>query len=1007
MNPNVPYNVASQIRDSRAVSTDLLLADISKKIFDKIALPQLLERICEEACHALGADQAIAVKVDLEEFTRQKVIHNHRVPLELKNAVENSENLSKILAELFRKGRPEITHGLVFVPGASPQETGSQTVCLIPLTINREPYGWLGLVHLSPRKYFGEDFALAEALGELFSLAIQNSLQTLEFEEKQAHSATLSEISSQIARGLDLPAVMDTLVKSAAKILGGGAGVRLIEGDYLVLIGSTPAARSTMKSDRIRLGESLEGRAANSGVSIIRPEVAFDPDISNAERDAIVPEHTGSWMVIPAKSGERILGSLHIFREQGHEFDRRAIELAGSLAGLAAIAIESDSLRRKYVQSESVYENIIDNSDVAFLTMDKELTLIGWSQGAENLFGHMGKEVLGKNIKSIFPENKRYFQMAQFVLSLGQPSRLEDYFQNKFGFIVPTNVKFIPLKDEEGNINAVTAMHKDLTEQKRTESDLVLRDRALDTTAHGILITDPSLPNSPIMYANESFERITGYSISEIFGKNLRFLLGDDTDQPGAGEIRKAFEENQPGHAVVRNYRQDGSMFWNEIHVIPFRDEIGAITHHITVMRDITEQKESEDKLRLMKEAAESASRAKDEFLASVSHGLHSPINAMAALAETLLMQPDEENARRIAEKIRDSSSRLSHMIEQIIDFDRIESDKVNLKRNDVLLSDLIMLAVDEKERELPDEFSIRTEFDSDFDLISCDPDRIRQVLRNLLDNAVKYSPDGGVITVKTKSHQGDIQVSIEDEGIGIGPLNIKTIFERYSRVDNGADAGSGGLGIGLNISQGIIELHGGRIRVKSEEGKGSTFTFSLPKVDAHRISASRPAAGVPAVLEDEIPWASRSACPESAPLPESADAAGDSGDSEPWSGRTILVVDDDTLFHEYIELLMSSAARVLPARDGKLGVEVARQTLPDLIFMDLRMPILDGFSAVKALKDDPTTSHIPIIAVTAHGVEEIRPRAMSAGASGIITKPVDTALLTEEVQRLLGQAAR
>ncbi len=1006
MNPNAPYDIELQTRDSRAVSTDLLLADISRKIFDKIALPQLLERICEEACHALGADHALAVKVDLDEFTRQKVIHSHRAPPEFKNAVESSAELPKILAELFRKGRPEITHGLVFAPDAPPQETGSQTICLIPLTINREPYGWLGLVHLSPREYFKEDLALAEALGELFSLAIQNSLRFREFEEKRTHSAALSEISSQIARGLDLSAVMDTLVASAAKILGGEAGVRVIEDDRLILVASTPAAKLTMKSDRIRLGESLEGRAASSGVSIIRSEAAFDPNISNAERDAIVPGSTGSWMIIPARSGGRILGSLHIFREQGHEFDSRAVELAGSLAGLAAIAIENDSLRRKYVQSESVYENIIDNSDDAFLIMDKEFTLTGWNQGAENLFGHTGKEVLGKSIKSIFPENKRYLETAQSVLSFGQPARLEDFFRSKFGFIVPTGVKFIPLKDEEGNINAISAMHKDLTEQKRTESDLILRDRALDTTAHGILITDPSLPNAPIIYANESFEKITGYSISEIFGKSLRFLLGDDTDQPGVEEIWKAFEGNQPGHAVVRNYRQDGSMFWNEIHIVPFRDEIGTITHHITVMRDITEQKESADKLRLTKEAAESASRAKDEFLASISRELHIPLNAMSALAETLLLQPDEENTRRIAGTIRDTSSCLSHMIEQIIDFDRIESGRANLKRNDVLLSDLIMLAIGEKEPALPEEISIRTEFDSDFDLISCDPDRIRQVLGNLLDNAVKYSPDGGVITVRTKSHQGDIHVSIEDEGIGIDPLNTKAIFDRYSQVESGEGAQNSGLGIGLNISRSIIELHGGRIRVKSEIGKGSTFTFSLPQSVDARSSTSRPAGNAPAALEDEVPWPPRSAWPGSAPSLKSEDA-GDRSDSAPWSGRTILVVDDDTVFHEYIELLMSSAARVLPARDGKIGVEVARRTLPDLIFMDLRMPVLDGFSAVKALKDNPATSHIPIIAVTAHGVEEIRARAMSAGSSGIINKPVDTALLTEEVQRLLGQVAR
>ena len=1006
MSPEVPYGTESQTRDSKAVSTDLLLADITKKIFDNSPLPRLLRRICEEACRALGADQAIAVKVDLEEFTRQKVIHSHRTPPEFKNAIENSQNLFKILAELFRKGQPEITHGLAIVPDASPQEMGSQTVCLIPLTINREPYGWLGVIHLSSREYFREDLALAEALGELFSLAIQNSLKTSELKDKQAHSTALSEINSQIASGLALPTVMNTLVESASKILDAEAGVRVIEDDRLVLIASTPAAKFTMKSDRIRLDESIEGRAANSGVSIIRSEAAFDPNISNAERDVIVPGYTGSWMIIPARSGGKILGSLHIFREQGHEFDSRAIELASSLAGLAAIAIECDSLRHKHVQSESVYEDIINNSDDAFLIMDKELTLTGWNQGAEELFGHSGKDVLGKNITSIFPENRRYCEMAQTVLNLEQPARLEDLFRNKFGFIVPTGVKFIPLKDEAGNTKAVSAIHKDLTEQKRTESDLILRDRALDTTAHGILITDPSLPNGPIIYANESFERITGYLISDVFGKSLRFLMGDDTNQAGAEEILKAFKENHPSQAVIRNYRQDGSMFWNEIHVLPFRDEIGTITHHITVMRDITEQKESEDKFQKTKDAAVSAYRIKDEFLAGINQELQIPLNAMAALAETLLIQPDEENARRIAKTFKDTSSRLSRMLEDIIDFDLIESGKVNLKHNDVLLSDLIKLAISEKKPALPEELSFRTEFDFNLDLISCDPERIRQALGNLLDNAVKYSPKGGVITVRTNSHPGEIHISIEDEGIGIAPTHIKTIFERYSRVNNEADKGRGGLGIGLNISQNIIEMHGGRIRVKSEEGKGSTFTFSIPQIDAHRTSLERPASTTTDTLMGEMPWASQSPWPSSSPFPETVHTD-DLSDSAPWSGRTILVVDDDTVFHEYIELLMSSAARVIPARDGKLGIEVARQTLPDLIFMDLRMPVLDGFSAVRALKEDLTTSHIPVIAVTAHGVEEIRSRAMSVGVSGIVTKPVDTTLLTEEVQRLLGQTAR
>ncbi len=1003
MSPQVPQDARQ--RETSPPAPLSRLADTSRKFFETTDPSMLLRRVCEESCDLLGADRALIARVDFGEVIRQEIIQVHQVPPEFLDLAERSTLVSQMLPDLFREGRPHVIQGLVFDPNSVLGDAGNQTVCIVPLIVDREPYGWLGLVHLSSKEYSHEDLMLAESLGDLASLAIRNAGRERDSTRALVRGTALTAAAAQLAEGGGLSAVLESLAESAARVFGGEAGFRILEDEHLVRAAATTAARFSMKTDRARIDTTLGGRAAVLGEPVLSPDAALDPRIDEIDREAIVPGRTGSWMILPAKSGGRVRGTLHIFREQGHEFIQKEIDKGISLADQAALAIELSALRQEDQRTEGLFEAMIEGCEDAIFAFNRKFKLIHWNAGAEDLLGYSSNEAAGRPIESVLAEARLFREKAQHVFDIGNRIRFEDTYKSKFGFMVPASVKIIPLKDEEGKITAAAALIRDLTGQRRAESDLILRDRALDSTDHGVLITDPSLPNNPIIYANESFERITGYAISEVFGRSFRFLQGEEEGQPDIDEIRESVEENRAGHAVLRSPRKDGSLFWNEMHIIPFRDDIGAITHHITVICDITDQKNAEERLVQAKDEAEAANRAKDEYLANINHELRSPLGSMAAFGETLLNRPDEETALDIGRKIKGTAGHLARLIEDLLDFNRIESGKVSLNREDTLISDLVNHTIDELQSRTPEGISFRAVLDPAFDLLSCDPAHIRRVLTNLLDNAVKYSPGGGsvpgggTITVRTESYPGEFRVSVQDEGIGIAPDDREAVFDRFRQLESGAGNEGGGLGIGLNIAQKLIHLQGGRIWVESEEGRGSTFIFALPQsFGAERGALARPApVATPGTEEPPLPDAG------GIDIGEGGGKGHNFG--EPWAKRSILVVDDDPYFHEYIELLMASAAKVFPARDGKQGVDAALRLKPDLIFMDLRMPVLDGFSAIENLKSDPETRDIPVLAVTAYGVEENRPRAIAAGADGIITKPIDSLFLTEEVGRVLSQA--
>ena len=393
--------------------------------------------------------------------------------------------------------------------------------------------------------------------------------------------------------------------------------------------------------------------------------------------------------------------------------------------------------------------------------------------------------------------------------------------------------------------------------------------------------------------------------------------------------------------------------------------------HNLSLEKTVEERTKE---LQIARIRAEEANRAKSEFLSNMSHELRSPLNAIIGFSDVLLMGSDDGETLNLLSKIKDAGKYLARLIEDLLDLDRIEAGTVRLDLQEISLNKLIASTVESQIAQLPKGFSLECSLDPACGEITCDPTRIRQVLLNLLDNAIKYSPKGGTIRIQTSATEAEVRVSVKDEGIGVDPADQKVIFERFRQLESGHTRRAGGLGIGLSLAQKLLSLHGGRIWVESEAGEGSNFTFALLRPMAAKELPGGAGRGLHGRPEEG---------------------------GEPWSGRTILIVDDLEDYHKLMKLLMHQAGRIVSAFNGEEAIQAAKEERPDLILMDLRMPVLDGFEAIGRIKADPATREIPIVGLSAQVMKEDRDRCLRAGAQGYITKPIDLDALRQEIQRM------
>jgi signal transduction histidine kinase len=382
--------------------------------------------------------------------------------------------------------------------------------------------------------------------------------------------------------------------------------------------------------------------------------------------------------------------------------------------------------------------------------------------------------------------------------------------------------------------------------------------------------------------------------------------------------------------------------------------------------------------------AAEAAARAKDEFLAVVSHELRTPLNGILGWAQLMAMGALDDAAKiRALSAIERNAKAQARLIEDILDLSRISSGRVRLNVSPVDLASIVDAAIDVV-RPAAEAKSIRlqTVIDTGVSTISGDPDRLQQVLWNLLSNAVTYSGPGARIYIRLRRIDSHVELSVADTGLGITSDFLPFVFDRFRQADNSATRRHGGLGLGLSITRHLVEMHGGTIGVASEgEGKGSTFTVCLP---------------LSAVQHDAQPVADLRRLPapgESAPV-----------DLLRLDGLRVMVVDDEADARDLLStVLRGSGAQVTAARSVSEALECANATRPDLLISDIEMADEDGYSLIRKFRSSPIPEFrsVPAIALTAYAGPGDRMRALEAGFQMHMAKPVQPAELVLVVANL------
>lgn len=350
-----------------------------------------------------------------------------------------------------------------------------------------------------------------------------------------------------------------------------------------------------------------------------------------------------------------------------------------------------------------------------------------------------------------------------------------------------------------------------------------------------VTVVDATLPDFPLMYVNEYFSGLTGYSAEESIGQNCRFLQGPDTDPETVQKIREALKKRQSIKTEILNYTKHGQKFWNELNIDPIFDDSGECLFFVGIQYDISERKYAEQQLRMAASLTEMNSRGQLEFIGKLNHELRTPLNGIMGMIELVGMGDNSEEQKEYLELARQSGEALLNIVNNSLDMAKLGRGKMRVEQIEFQPLKLIQQIIKTHEPAAQNK-QIRLLCHADLttpDVLTGDPLRLRQVLDNLLSNAIKFTEQGEVqLQMDVEERRGDTVIlvfTVHDTGIGIPDNKINQLFEAFTQTDISHARKFGGSGLGLTICKELLELMDGQISVESTEGKGTKFEVTLP----------------------------------------------------------------------------------------------------------------------------------------------------------------------------------
>ena len=630
------------------------------------------------------------------------------------------------------------------------------------------------------------------------------------------------------------------------------------------------------------------------------------------------------------------------------------------------------SYRREQRNKEQKEElrTITDTLAEGLYVIDSKGIIQEINSTACEILGYSKEEMLGKEAHTLFHAHS----LSQFVPMDACPVyhalveekefySEEEFFTCKDGKAIPVIVKARPLIRVGVEKLLVTAFYNN-QEAYSNQKTMKLLKKALEASMNAVVITDK---DAVIEWANPAFEALTGFAVGEALGRKPKELIYSGLqDEAFYAKMWQTILVGKSWHGELINKRKDGTLYSEELSITPVQGRNGEIEHFVAIKQDITERKEAYAQLQMAKIEAEIATDAKSQFLANMSYEIRTPLNAIIGFSDLMRDTTLSAEQTTLLSKLNNASEILLHILNDILDYSKIEAGKLDLEIKELCLREqLTQLEEMFSQSALKKGLSLQVSMHGDVpEFIDVDGLRLTQILLNLISNALKFTHVGSInvsvsLITKEENH-ATLQFSIQDTGIGISQEKIKTLFSPFTQADISTTRKYGGSGLGLSIAQRLVSAMGSVIEVSSCEGEGSSFSFVLH---------------VPISNKKHEPL-----LPHEKVLPKIPNL----------SNQHILLVEDNNINQEVAKAIIErTGATVTLANNGKEAVDLFIKT-PDVftcIIMDIQMPVMNGYEATAKIREHSKT--IPIIALTAAVTIEDRAKVMDAGMNDHLAKPI------------------